>query len=480
MRLLGFLQIIFFVVGLSFPAYSQQFERLLRDFDSNALTQADKRFLQTALAFEGDYIGLLDGAWGRLSQRAMEQYSRREYSTASEDWHMAMLAYGFFSKWSESGWRIEYIPKLGLSFLIPKEAVVIDPPSEYFANIRHTKSSLSISTGVHRTETAVRFHEFTLSEASRTKDPYVVRKKGLAVTSIIKPDGSALYTRSDYINGAWSTIMLSANRYDANVLGAVSSSIQKGYAPPIIFTQGGYLENILKQTNELLAAMEREEEKPGDQRAATTPPKAKRGGQGSQGSGFFVSDQGHVLTNAHVVETCSRFTVDGESATLVGQSKTFDLALLRTELPIGRTFARFSPSPPQLNSDVTAVGFPYSGLLGGLNVTRGAISALQGLGGDETTLQISAPIQSGNSGGPLLGDDGEVVGVVVSKLDAKLVSEVLGDVPQNVNFAVRGEIAKLFLSQNGVDPVNGETDLPLDGVTLARQAQAFTVQIVCE
>jgi S1-C subfamily serine protease len=172
--------------------------------------------------------------------------------------------------------------------------------------------------------------------------------------------------------------------------------------------------------------------------------------------------------------------VDGESATLVGKSKTFDLALLRTELPLGKTFARFSPSPPQLNSDVTAVGFPYSGLLGGLNVTRGAISALQGLGGDETTLQISAPIQSGNSGGPLLGDDGEVVGVVVSKLDAKLVSEVLGDVPQNVNFAVRGEIAKLFLSQNGVDPVNGETDLPLDGVSLARQAQAFTVQIVCE
>lgn len=479
MQLLGFLQIIFFVVGLSFPAYSQQFERLLRDFDSNALTQADKRFLQTALAFEGDYIGLLDGAWGRLSQSAMERYSRREYGTVSEDWHMAMLAYGFFSNWSENGWGIEYFPNLGLSLLIPKEAVVIDPPSEYFANLRHTKSSLSISTGVHRTETAARFHEFTLSEASRTMDPYVVRKDGLAVTSIIKPDGSALYTRSDFVDGTWSTIMLSANRYDANVLGAVSSSIQKGYAPPIIFSQNGHLENIIRQTNELLAAMEREGDKLEEQREPRTTPQPQ-GGKSSQGSGFFVSDQGHVLTNAHVVETCSRFTVDGESAALVGQSKTFDLALLKTELPKGKTFARFSPSPPQLNSDVTAVGFPYSGLLGGLNVTRGAISALQGLGGDETTLQISAPIQSGNSGGPLLGEDGEVVGVVVSKLDAKLVSEVLGDVPQNVNFAVRGEIAKLFLSQNGVDPVNGETDLPLDGVTLARQAQAFTVQIICE
>lgn len=480
MRLLCLFQIVVFVVGLSVPAHAQNFERLLRNFDSNALTQADKRFLQTALAFEGDYKGLLDGSWGRLSQSAMDRYSWREYGTASEDWHMAMLAYGFISNWSENAWEIEYFPNLGLSFLIPKEAVIIDPPSEYFVNLRHTKSSLAISTGVHRSETAARFHDFTLTEASRSREPYMVRKDGLAVTSVTKPDRSVLYTRSDYVNGSWSTVMLSANRYDRNILGAVSSSIQKDYAPPIRFTQGGHLEYTLKQTNELLAAMEREEAKPEERRVTTTPPQPDQDGQGSQGSGFFVSDQGHVLTNAHVVESCGRFTVDGESATLLGESKAFDLALLKTDLPEGKTFARFSPSPPQLNSDVTAVGFPYSGLLGGLNVTRGAVSALQGLGGDETTIQISAPIQSGNSGGPLLRADGEVVGVVVSKLDAKLVSEVLGDVPQNVNFAVRGEIAKLYLSQNGVDPVNGETDAPLDGVTLAKKAQAFTVQIVCE
>ncbi|MEQ3626588.1 MAG: serine protease [Celeribacter sp.] len=480
MRLHRFFQIIVFTVGLSTPAPAQNFERLLDDFDSSALTQDDKRFLQTALAFEGDYIGLLDGAWGRLSQSAMQRYSRREYGTGSEEWHMAMLAYGFLQNWSENGWEIRHFPSMGLSFLVPREALVFDPPSNYFANLRHTNSSLSISTGVHRSETAARFHNFTLSEAGGAKEPYLVRKDGLAVTRVTKLDGAVLYTRSDYVDGAWSTIMLSANRYDTNILGAVASSIQKGYGPPITFTDGGQIELILEKTIELLSVMDSDAEPSEQRRAAAAIPKADEGGQGYQGSGFIVSEDGHVLTNAHVIESCRHFSVDGKSATLIDRSTSFDLALLKTELEDGKTFARFSPSPVQLNSDVTAVGFPYSGLLGGLNVTRGAVSAMQGLGGDEMTIQISAPVQSGNSGGPLLGADGEVVGVVVSKLDAALVSEMLGDVPQNVNFAVRGEIAKLYMTQNGVHPVDGETDAPLDAVTLAQNAQDFTVQILCE
>lgn len=479
MRILCFFQITVFVLGLALPAQAQGPDPLLRDFDSSALTRDDKRFLQTALAFEGDYQGLLDGAWGRLSQRAMERYSRREFGTTSLDWHMAMLAYNFADNWRENGWQYEYFPSLGLSFLVPQDAITVDPASEYFANFRHTRSTLSVSVGRHELDTAARFHEFTLSQSGSTKEPYTVRKEGLAVTSVTKPDGSLLYTRSDYLRGAWSTVMLSASRYDGNILGAVSSSIQKGNAPPLLFTEGGYLATTLKRTNEVLAEIEREESSPEERHAAAVPETGTEG-HGAQGSGFFVSNQGHVLTNAHVVDTCQHFTVDGKSAILLGQSNSFDLALLATEFPEGKTFARFSPTPPQLNSDVTAVGFPYSGLLGGLNVTRGAVSALQGLGGDETTIQISAPVQSGNSGGPLLGADGEVVGVVVSKLDAKLVSEVLGDVPQNVNFAVRGEIAKLYLSQNGVHPITGESDTPLDGVTLAKQAQSFTVQILCE
>jgi hypothetical protein len=95
-------------------------------------------------------------------------------------------------------------------------------------------------------------------------------------------------------------------------------------------------------------------------------------------------------------------------------------------------------------------------------------------------MQISAPVQSGNSGGPVINASGLVVGVVVSKLDAGLVEEALGDMPQNVNFAIRAEIAKLFLYQNGVEPVQADDEVAVSPEILAELAQGFTRQIICD
>ncbi|WP_145962903.1 hypothetical protein [Mangrovicoccus ximenensis] len=75
-------------------------------------------------------------------------------------------------------------------------------------------------------------------------------------------------------------------------------------------------------------------------------------------------------------------------------------------------------------------------------MTRGAVTSMTGLRGDRREMQISAPAQSGNSGGPALGARGEVLGVVVAKLDAAAVAADTGDLPQNVNFEIRGEVAR--------------------------------------
>lgn len=108
-------------------------------------------------------------------------------------------------------------------------------------------------------------------------------------------------------------------------------------------------------------------------------------------------------------------------------------------------------------------------------------ASLKGIAGDAATMQISAPVQPGNSGGPAVDMSGNVVGVVVSKLDAKLVADATGDIPQNVNFAVRGEIAKLFLFQNGVTPVlAGHADQgQLEPVELAKQLEQVTRLVEC-
>ena len=95
-------------------------------------------------------------------------------------------------------------------------------------------------------------------------------------------------------------------------------------------------------------------------------------------------------------------------------------------------------------------------------------------------MQITAPVQTGNSGGPLLGPDGAVVGVIVSKLDALKFAEFLGDLPQNVNYAIRGEIAKVFLAQNGIEPLLSLADEHVDPVKIADQASKFTTFIECK
>ncbi|HBZ43715.1 MAG TPA: hypothetical protein DEO85_06555, partial [Maritimibacter sp.] len=95
-------------LSVALKASGQDFSELLRDFDSRSLSYEDKRFLQTALAFEGHYNGLLDGDWGRMSQAAMTRYSWSEFDGPTEDWHMAAVAFDFFDLSRRDGWQIEY------------------------------------------------------------------------------------------------------------------------------------------------------------------------------------------------------------------------------------------------------------------------------------------------------------------------------------------------------------------------------------
>jgi S1-C subfamily serine protease len=130
-----------------------------------------------------------------------------------------------------------------------------------------------------------------------------------------------------------------------------------------------------------------------------------------------------------------------------------DLALLTGPRDIGPVLA-FRDGPARRGDEVVTYGFPLTGLLGsGPTLTTGEVSALTGIRDDPNTMIISAPVQSGNSGGPLLDRSGNVLGVIVAKLNALRVAERTGgDLPQNVNFAIHGRVAQEFLRQHGVAP----------------------------
>ena len=125
-------------------------------------------------------------------------------------------------------------------------------------------------------------------------------------------------------------------------------------------------------------------------------------------------------------------------------------------------------------------GFPLSGSIASTgNATIGNVSALVGLRDDPRMLQISAPVQPGNSGGPLMDLSGAIVGIVVGKLDAAKVMEVIGDIPQNVNFAIKANVAQGFLENYGIgyETASNGKDLSVPDVT--ELARASSVRVFC-
>jgi S1-C subfamily serine protease len=178
------------------------------------------------------------------------------------------------------------------------------------------------------------------------------------------------------------------------------------------------------------------------------------------GTAFVVSEDGDLVTNEHVVSGCTTVTVRRgklqQIGRVLGSDASVDLAIVRlspTPSQIKASeIATLRQSPPlRVGHQAIAYGFPLSGALASDgNLTIGNVSALRGLGDDLNYIQITTPVQPGNSGGPLLDNSGNVIGVVAAKLDALMIMKAIGDVPQNINFAIELGTLKRFLQGHDV------------------------------
>ena len=167
------------------------------------------------------------------------------------------------------------------------------------------------------------------------------------------------------------------------------------------------------------------------------------------GTGFFITDDGYIITNQHVAgegATVRLVTAAGSiAAKVVKVDKANDVALLKAE---GRFMAL--PVIPsrgvRLGATAATVGFPNTGLQGfAPKLARGEIASLAGAQDDARHFQISAPIQPGNSGGALVDELGNVIGVVVAKLSQRAALATSGTLAENVNYAVKSSYLLSFL-----------------------------------
>jgi S1-C subfamily serine protease len=202
------------------------------------------------------------------------------------------------------------------------------------------------------------------------------------------------------------------------------------------------------------------------------------------GTAFYVSRDGLAITNNHVVDGCKELRAAGHDGVLTIETADIvnDLALMRTNAA-AQVSAELSREPAALRQGdaVTVYGFPLNAVLSsGGNLTPGVVSALTGPGNNSGQIQITAPIQPGSSGSPVLNEKGEVVGVVLMKLSDLEMARQTGQLAQNVNFAVSGATLKAFLDTQTVRYETG----PLfrfrrSNAEIAEAARKFTFVVEC-
>ncbi|PIR00341.1 MAG: hypothetical protein COV66_07620 [Nitrospinae bacterium CG11_big_fil_rev_8_21_14_0_20_45_15] len=173
------------------------------------------------------------------------------------------------------------------------------------------------------------------------------------------------------------------------------------------------------------------------------------------GTGFTFGSSGYILTNYHVVKDAKQIKVrflNGENvlAKLVIKDEANDVAFIKPEhspnLP-GANISLGNSSAMRIGDKVFTIGFPISHILGQQpRYSEGVINSLSGVRDDPKAFQVSIPIQSGNSGGPLFNERGEVVGIVSSSLDSANTFQLFGNAPQNVNFAIKSTFVKNLIA----------------------------------
>lgn len=218
---------------------------------------------------------------------------------------------------------------------------------------------------------------------------------------------------------------------------------------------------------------------------ATLPPSllVRKDKAFSTGTGFYINPSGQMLTAAHVLRDCVVIEAqkDGTSfpVTRRAESALLDLAVVDSGVATQAALPLRTGQTLVLGESLTNVGYPLSGLLATTpNVTRGNVSARAGLKGSAGLFQFSAPIQPGSSGGPVVSDGGELLGVTVSTLNvASLVSQ--GLLPQNVNFALDAKHAAAFMKRENI----AFTEVPARTGGTMQQANdaalAAVVQLSC-
>ena len=199
---------------------------------------------------------------------------------------------------------------------------------------------------------------------------------------------------------------------------------------------------------------------------------------GASGTAFFIDNNGHMITNHHVIDGCkdrSQISYNNENikAKLIAKDDFLDLALLKADVK-NSNFINISSAPPKKLKRIIVAGYPFGlELSNDLKFNSGIITSLKGLGDDSTRIQIDAAINPGNSGGPIVYEDsGELAAVAVAGLSK--------DKTEAVNFGIKASSVKNFLQSNQIDLTLAKQKFNFGNDDLAELLESSTLYTFCK
>jgi S1-C subfamily serine protease len=477
MRSLFVIAALFGLIVQSLAAATPMSDYSRAEISFNSKTEIDRRSIQEDLIWTGDYSQILDGLFGNNTFKAIQTYESRigaNQDGVLQPWERSKLRQDAQTEREQVGYRLTFDQLSGLTFGLPEKLLASPQDANGTRTWRSKDGNFSIIVGVDayvEGSFAGLYASFGNLEFMGNITYRTFRPGFFIITG--ERSGVKTYVRAIDTGAASSGVMIVWN-------GNNDDYIRK-------------LVVAISNSTELRKEMSEAEASPKPNGASSDPkdekivqvdlPPAQKLYQ--TGTGFFVSSSGHLLTNAHVVNGCKEASLrlsDGRlsRAAIIGSSDRSDLAILKSEVTAPATASFRSEPTLRLGTDIIVFGYPRLDLLTSTgNLVNGLVSGLAGPNDDASLIQISAPVQSGNSGGAVLDRSGNVVAVVVAKTNITAEKDRI-EVLQQANFAINGDIAKSFLGEHGVKYASANSTRDMITADIADAAKSFTAIVICQ
>jgi len=436
------------------PAEAQRSER---ELSSDARKQ-----LQVMLQWAGYYDAAIDGAFGRGTRNSMaawQQANSFEPTGILTTLQRAALRRQYTAVLEGLGLRTVRDTQAGIEMTLPMDVVSFDryePPFAQYTPSGDVDARVLLISQPGNQDTL-----FGLYEIMQTLEIVPLagpRERGDTSFTLVGENGSMIsYTEAVLENGEIKGFTLIWPAGDEERRRRLLSEMRSSFTrmPGVLSASAG---EASQQSIDLISGLQ------------IRKPKLTR-------SGFFVTSAGDVVTTSAAVQRCSRITLDGDTdAKIIADDTASGVALLRPVAALAPLeVARFAAQAPRLQSEVTAAGYSFGGVLTAPSVTFGTLADVRGLEGEENVTRLALRSRPGDAGGPVLDRTGAVIGMMTAPPEGG------PQLPQDVSFALAATTVVQASRDAGVilpaPAADGATGLT--AFQLSEKANGMTVLVSC-